>query len=97
MLTVKTPALPEPVASLLPDCVDDEQNLINLYRLPYQVYQTAMERYKAVQQFMLRIQVLPSTDVLSLTIWSSSAHAILGVFKIQCAPSNKSRKAEHLQ
>ncbi len=77
--TDQLPALPEPVAPVLPERVDDEQNPIDLYRLRYQVYQTAMERYKAVRHFMLRIQESLSTDVLTLTLRATSAHAMLVV------------------
>jgi hypothetical protein len=41
-------AMPEPMAPVLPDRVDDKQKPINLYRLQYQVYQMAIEQYKAV-------------------------------------------------
>jgi hypothetical protein len=97
MPSAQLPALPEPVAPVLPDRMDEEENPIDLYRLRYPVYQTAMERYKVVQHFMLRIQESLSTDVLSLTLRSSSAHAMLVVLKERYAPSDKSRKAELLQ
>jgi hypothetical protein len=95
--TNQLPALPEPLATVLPERVEDEQNPIDLYWLRYQVYQTAMEQYKAVQQFMLRILESLSTDVLTLTLRSTSAHAMLVVFKERYALSNKSQKAELLQ
>jgi hypothetical protein len=91
------PALPEPVAPVLPAAMDDLANPINLYRLRYRVYLTEMERYKAVQHFMLRIQESLSSDVLSQTLRSTSAHAMLVVLKDQYAPSDKSMNAEHLQ
>jgi hypothetical protein len=56
-----------------------------------------MERYKAVQHFMLRIQESLSSDVLSQTLRSTSAHAMLVVLKDRYAPSDKSRKVDLLQ
>jgi hypothetical protein len=91
------PALPEPVAPVLPTAADDPANPIDLYHLRYQVYLTEMERYKAVQHFMLRFQESLSSDVLSQTLRSTSAHAMLVVLKDCYAPSDKSRKAELLQ
>ncbi len=46
---------------------------------------------------MLRIQEFLSSDVLSQTLRSTSAHAMLVVLKDRYAPSDKSRKAELLQ
>jgi hypothetical protein len=75
------PRLEEPVPPVLPEMVNNPENPIDLYWLQYQVYQMSTDRYKAVQHFMLRIQELLSMDVLSQTLCSDTAHAMLMVLK----------------
>jgi hypothetical protein len=66
--TAELPAIQEPVAPVVPLAVDNAQNLIDLYRIQYYVYLTEMEKYKAVQHFMLCIQESLAADVLSQTL-----------------------------
>jgi hypothetical protein len=56
-----------------------------------------MEKYKAVQHFMLRIQESLAANVIPQTLRSTTAHAILVVLKDRYAPTDKSRKAKLLQ